>query len=1805
MPLWLCHWLAPRTSRVPFCWCRQRPPRFGRLRVEELECRLLPSGNLPVTTDPGVQQNPSLAADPLNPRHLVVAYLDYSQLTTGYAGIGVAVSLDAGASWQHTSLPLPAGFNQGAASPVVQFDAQGHVFVSFQATTFLAGLPALTDPGGGGPRALGFQSDNGIFVARSDDGGSTWNPPVAVVSHLDDGTDPVSFEIKPDLAVDPFPNLPDGQPNPNYGNLYEVWSRYYPPGQFPDEPTATGGSQILLAVSHDAGQTWQIEPQPVAVATDTLSSNTGIGLAPGTGFENWSQVAVGPQGDIYVVQGTSAVTVYHSTDGGASFSQPDVETGALYPFGSLLNEIPSLTLSHDQFRTQTIHDIAADPTRPGYVYVVSTIQITDQDGNTIDPGDVLFARSTDYGLTWQTTFQLGPHAGASVLNDDNGGQSATGDPGDVIDGQTMPRLAVDAQGDVGVVWYDTRRDPAQTLLDVFGTVSSDGGQTFSSNFRITDQSFNPNLGPFQDATGQTNYYLGDAIGLTLAGGTACAAWTDTRHGNQDVYTSSFPINPPPPPLSNRFAPNSTADTATDLGRVLTRDLPQLTIAAGDEEWFQLQAAAEGNLTATATLAVPGDSLRLELYDSSGTTLLASGSPLLNAAGQVIGQRLTCSGPSGQTYLVRVLPGPEATADTPVEYTLDLQSLTHDLMTQVYGTEPGTLTAGQDIYYALTVPATGSLQMSLTPGADAQGRFHLELLDQGTLAVLASGQTVGTIQQAGLAVTQGQGVYVHVFGDAGAQGKFSLEFSNLDQFTTPGNHALFFPTEGNPSQVLAADLNHDGKPDLVVDYAGQNFVSVLLNNGDGTFQAPRDFAVGAFQAGNSSTLGGLPDVKREMVIADFTSDGIPDVAVLNYQSDDVSLLVGRGDGTFAPQQIIGIGSLASPFALTAGDLNQDGETDLVIVGSRAGPTQQGEVLLGRGNGTFGPPLPFTIPFDPGFPTSSVQMADLNHDGKPDLVYEGLANTYVLLGNGDGTFGTPTPTGLGSQGGLVITDLNGDGHLDILTTAPESFTSGDVEYALGNGDGTFQAPVHLTTGQAPLAVAVADLGSQISQPDGSTILGPPDGIPDLIVANNGIVGNFSNGPPNVVLVPGLADAQGHFTGFGSPVSLAAASSPLDLRLADLTGNGSTDIVFAEVGGIEVIYGQPLTLPPNTTPQTARNLGTVVHLVQPTQTIVPGHPDAYYSLTVPTEAAAGAGDEVLDFSGSFQATSGAGLAMQVTDAAGTILGSGERFRLVASPGAVLTLHVFGVPDSIGRGASGAYTLDIDVLPQVLSVQAEALLPGAGSAPGGPTTSLVITLQGDRLDPATAQDPANYTISFLGPNGPQVIPLASGQSAVYDPSSNVDVATGLSYPTAVRQTVTLLFDQPLPTGSYQITLASAIQAASFNIGEQTLLSNAAGLAGHPLVSVGNGAITPGDTRTVASLVPDSTALGDLAIWQIGTPFLTQLHDDLNALLDAKLTALGNARSITTLIDNQIIARIDPALGAAGSRPIGVLVIWLDPVPFALADRTGQRAVYSLPERSFQNSFTQASISVAGNVEVLVLPFVVTSAQSYLLTVANVSATARGGAILFGRDAAAEVTQLTAPLRAGVNAFLFAIGGQPGPRAAQVAANLNSVAAPPNPADPSDSTLSSPWLLINIIAARPASQPMTVIAPRINPSSSGVRASPNTEAAALRPGPRTPEGSGDTRTAPPPEQPVLVALRQLVSGVGKWLGNLVQLFLGMFGIAASTSTPEPVSQSEAASPLQAVSCLMVGCGLMTAFSGQEAGERKRANQGRRERTRD
>src|SRR5262249_23014029 len=141
--------------------------------------------------------------------------------------------------------------------------------------------------------------------------GLTWGQPVAVASHTftgapgtsgttgPDGTQ-VPFDVIPSLAVDSFKNLPDGQPNPMFGDLYVAWVRAYPAGQFPGDPGSTDGTDIMFAASTDGGQTWTTRTQsdPATGATVSAIRDPLFGTddqgAPGRGFSFYPQVSIGP-----------------------------------------------------------------------------------------------------------------------------------------------------------------------------------------------------------------------------------------------------------------------------------------------------------------------------------------------------------------------------------------------------------------------------------------------------------------------------------------------------------------------------------------------------------------------------------------------------------------------------------------------------------------------------------------------------------------------------------------------------------------------------------------------------------------------------------------------------------------------------------------------------------------------------------------------------------------------------------------------------------------------------------------------------------------------------------------------------------------------------------------------------------------------------------------------------------------------------------------------------------------------------------------------------------------------------------------------------------------------------------------------------------------------------------------------------------------------------------------------------------------------------------------------------------------------
>ncbi len=374
------------------------------------------------------------------------------------------------------------------------------------------------------------------------------------------------------------------------------------------------------------------------------------------------------------------------------------------------------------------------------------------------------------------------------------------------------------------------------------------------------------------------------------------------------------------------------------------------------------------------------------------------------------------------------------------------------------------------------------------------------------------------------------------------------------FQAPATYA----TADVPSSVVVADLNGDGKPDLVVICTGG--VSVLLGNGNGTFQPHLDYTTG----GSPASLG-IAGEQGSLVVADFNADGKPDIALtVGFQSLVVGF--GNGDGTFqAPIYYVAGTDFFGPKGLVVGDFNGDRRPDLA-----AGDG----LLLNSGSGEFQAARSIALSNAP----QAVALADLNGDGKLDLVIGTASGVAIVLGNGDGTFRGEVDY---SGGGTGVGDFNGDGILDLTNGATVVLGKGDgtfgasistaatpgvvsvgdfngdgkldlavigtnvVSVLLGNGDGTFKVPFQYTTGLSPVSLAVADFNG--------------DGKPDLAVTFNGDSFNPSTSPGGVDILINRGD------GTFLPAAVYSTNSipPTGVAVGDFNGDGRPDLVVATGG------------------------------------------------------------------------------------------------------------------------------------------------------------------------------------------------------------------------------------------------------------------------------------------------------------------------------------------------------------------------------------------------------------------------------------------------------------------------------------------------------------------------------------------------------------------------------------------------------------------------------------------------------------------
>jgi len=577
----------------------------------------------------------------------------------------------------------------------------------------------------------------------------------------------------------------------------------------------------------------------------------------------------------------------------------------------------------------------------------------------------------------------------------------------------------------------------------------------------------------------------------------------------------------------------------------------------------------------------------------------------------------------------------------------------------------------------------------------------------------------------------------------------------------------------------ADLNGDKNLDLV-GLTGQSFTA-YLGNGKGGFSAAGTLATSPISIGGTSyTLNAVDS----FALGDLNGDGVPDLVyiepALNGIPDGtggtgVFIALGDGKGNFGAPTFYGVPPLPSSLSgiytvyptishLHVADLNQDGKADLIYSYSELytgapNTTYLNEgtaIQLGNGDGTF--QAPQQIVYYSGadstatgtgiyYSSTLVQITDLNKDGKPDLIFlaqsptiDGTLSTYVAtiqvaLGNGDGTFAAPTTVAgpaimVDETGGTVLAaDMNNDGIPDIVALGSSAGYTAQVAIALGNGDGTFKAPVltnyaeqYLNTGQG---LAVADFNK-----DGKldvVLTDPFDSSGSGISLGNGD-GTLQTRTVNGAMMPLL------------PIYLQVGGATV---AADFNGDGLPDVLSSDT----LLLGQATA---------AATVGTTVTLTSSATSVAAGKP---VTLTATVTAA----------SGTTQPTGTVTFLDGTTTLGAAPLGAGGTATFATS---ALTAGAHSLTAAYGGSAAFASSVSTAVTETVTAAAADfavSLSPASGTAAPGAaaTTSITLTPSNGFTQTVTLSCsglPAGATCSFA----PASVTLGSGAA-----TSTLTIAT------------------------------------------------------------------------------------------------------------------------------------------------------------------------------------------------------------------------------------------------------------------------------------------------------------------------------------------------------------------------------------------------------------------------------------------------
>ena len=578
------------------------------------------------------------------------------------------------------------------------------------------------------------------------------------------------------------------------------------------------------------------------------------------------------------------------------------------------------------------------------------------------------------------------------------------------------------------------------------------------------------------------------------------------------------------------------------------------------------------------------------------------------------------------------------------------------------------------------------------------------------------------------------------------------------------------TEPEPQSIAVGDFNGDGIPDIAIGTdgttttSGAGYISLLLGNGDGTFQAVKNFAA-------------LPN-NQVIAVAAFVDGGPEDVIAISNSASNANNAVmligdGKGGGTIGTPFSLGMGSVS---AAATGDFNGDGKQDFVVAGVVPNSSNPAlAVYLGNGNGTFGTPT--LLPVGGGSITSVV-VGDFSGNGKADLAAVNTGGTVsVFLGDGVGDFSLGVGGTAGaSTSSMGVGDFNGDGKADLAVTNAGNNT---ITILLSYGEqGAFTTAASPATGSTPSSIAVGDFNG--------------DGIADLAVANSGA---------NTVTVL-LGKGDGTFTAEATP---ATGIGPSSIAVGNFNGNGMADLAVANAdpantksGTLTVLVSQ-LTQTATATANGIAPAGSGAHLAEASY---PGD-DSYAASVSGTTSLTGESAGISLTPGSLTFAS---QLVDTTSAAQTV-------TLTNSGTASLSITSISAPAPFAQtstcgssvAAGGKCTIAVTFAPTVAGSQTGALtitdnatgspqtvaLSGTGTAAAAPTvmlspTSLTFAAQ------ATGSSSAAQTV-MLTNSGSSALAISSIMASGDFAETNT---CGSSLAAAANCTISIIFT-PTASGS------------------------------------------------------------------------------------------------------------------------------------------------------------------------------------------------------------------------------------------------------------------------------------------------------------------------------------------------------------------------------------------------------------------------